>query len=223
MAAPKSRAKLKKEQIRQETELLNKKRIQVQECEAMVDLLTLAPIFKTFNGKAFAANLVSVAKLPDEFEEWAFRIVETHMKDIYEDTWGWKPEAKEAELVEESARFLFAFVQEHPFPIGFIHFRFELTHSELSTVIWDIHVSEAYQRKGLGRFLLQAVEIISLKLKVDSLQVTLLKPNQAGRAFFRKMKYVQHATSPIVFDPENDPDYNHEILWKSLLKKTGSS
>jgi GNAT superfamily N-acetyltransferase len=220
MSAPKSRAKAKKEQIRQETELLNRKRLQLQECEAIEDLLTRAPFFKKFNGKAFSANLISVKKLPAEFEQWAFRTIETHMKDIYEETWGWKPEIKEAELVEESARFLFAFVEGQPYPVGFIHFRFELARSELSTVIWDLHVEETYQRKGLGKFLLQAVEIVSLDLKVDSLQVTLLKPNQAARSFFRKMKYIQHETSPVIIDPENDPDYNHEILFKSLLKKT---
>jgi ribosomal protein S18 acetylase RimI-like enzyme len=222
MAAPVSRAKARKEQLRQETELLNRKRVQLQECEAIADLLALAPIFKKFRGKLFSANLISVRGLEDceEFAEWAFKIVELHMRAIYEDTWGWNPEAKRSDLEDESARFLFAFVEEHPYPVGFVHFRFELAHAELSTVVWDLHVDGQYQRQGLGRYLLQAVEIISLKLKADAVQVTLMKPNHGARAFFRKMRYVQHESSPVVCDPENDPDYSHEILFKSLLKKT---
>jgi ribosomal protein S18 acetylase RimI-like enzyme len=142
------------------------------------------------------------------------------MRTIYEDTWGWNPDAKRAELQDQSARFLFAFVDDHPYPVGFVHFRFELTHADLSTVIWDLHVGDQYQQQGLGKYLLQAVEIISLKLKADAVQVTLLKPNQDARVFFRKMRYVQHESSPVVCDPENDPEYDHEILFKSLVKKT---
>jgi GNAT superfamily N-acetyltransferase len=215
-----TRAKTKKEQIRQETELLNRKRAQMAACESIEDVLSEAPFFKSFKGRDLRATLVAARKCPEEFLDSAFQLVETHMKAIYEDTWGWKPEAKEAELSAEAARFIFAFVEEQPYPIAFIHYQFELTKAELSSVVYDIHVGEAFQRKGLGKFMLQALEIVSLRLKLDSVQVTLFKANAAGRQFFRKMKYTLHSMSPALVDPESEHEYNHEILFKSLVKKT---
>jgi GNAT superfamily N-acetyltransferase len=214
-----TRAKAKKEQIRQETELLNQKRAQMAECEAIEDVLAQAPVFKSFKGRELRATLVAARKCPEEFLDSAFQLVETHMKRIYEDTWGWKPEAKEAELCAEAARFIFAFVEEQPYPIAFIHYRFELAKTELSAVIYDVHVGETFQRKGLGKFMLQALEIVSLKLKLDSVEVTLFKANGAGRQFFRKMKYALHPMSPALVDPESEHEYDHEIMFKSLVKK----
>ena len=214
-----SKGKAKRAEIRRQSELLNQKRKQIQDCEEIEDALELVPMFKKFDRNGLKATLVAVKQCPEEFEACAFELIEHNMKQIYENTWGWKPEAKEAELLDESARFIFAFVEEKPEPVGFIHYRFELDRAETSAFIYDIQLEEAYRGKGLGKWLLQSVEFIALKLKLDCVIVTLFKENTIARGFFRHMKYVHHSSSPAVADPENDMDYDHEVLFKSLVKK----
>lgn len=212
-----SRAKAKKAALKAETEMINRKRSQISECEKLEDPLSLVPMFKKFNKNGISAEVVSLCKCPEEFEEWAFKLIETNMKAIYEDTWGWNPDSKEAELLDESARFLFAFTNEQP--IGFIHYRFEFDNYETSAFIYDIQIEEAFRGKGLGKFLLQAVEFIALKLKLECVMTNVFKNNVQGRGFFKHMHYVVHKTSPAIMDPENEHEYDHEILFKSLTKK----
>jgi GNAT superfamily N-acetyltransferase len=214
-----TRAKAKKKERQQETNLLNAKRALMNECEQIEDPLALVPMFKSFNKNGISATLVSANKCPEEFEEALFNMIEKHMKGIYENTWGWNPDNKLAELFHDSARFILAFVESSPQPIGFVHYRFELDRAEASAYIGDIHVDEAYQGKGLGKFMLQSVEFIALKLKLDAVRVNLFKINDKGRGFFRRMKYIHHSESPAIVDPENDHEYDHEVLFKSLVKK----
>ncbi|KAH0792511.1 N-alpha-acetyltransferase 40 [Histomonas meleagridis] len=212
-----TKAKARKEERKKETEMLNRKRQLIKDCEQIEDLLTLVPMFKEFNKNGINAEIAAFNKFPEGILEWALKLIETNMKTIYENTWGWNPDSKEGELIHESARFLIAFSNKEP--IGFIHFRFELENGEASSFIYDIQIEPKYFRKGLGRFLLQAVELITLKQKLDSVMLSIFKENVVGRAFFNSMKYVQHKTSPTVYDPENAHEYDHEILYKSLVKK----
>jgi len=211
-----SKAKVKRDRIREETQRLNAKRSSLNESCAIENLIELVPIFRQFNKGELKAQIRSFNKIPEEYEDWAFSLVKGNMKKLYEDAFGWNEEAKEADFYHENSRFLIAFYDEHP--IGFIHFRFELEGGESSLFIYDFHVEHELQRKGLGKFLVQAVEFMGLKLKFDSIMVSLLKDNVVARAFFRKLQYVQHPTSPIMADPENDHEYHHEILFKQLKK-----
>ena len=214
-----SRAKAKKAAIKAETELINRKRAQISDAQKIEDLLSLVPMFKKFNKNGLEADVASLQHCPDEVEEWAFQLIEKNMKDIYDAAWGWNPDSKEAELLDENARFLFAYSKDN-LPIGFVHFRFELDNLEASTFIYDIQLEEQFRGKGLGKFLLQAVEFITLKLKFDYVMTTVFKENVKGRGFFKHMHYQVHKTSPAFMDPENEHEYDHEILYKPLVKKT---
>jgi ribosomal protein S18 acetylase RimI-like enzyme len=216
-----TRAKQKKAQIKQETEMLNKKRAQIAECEEIEDPLALVPVFKTFDRNGIKGSLVAAKKCPEELEEFAFNLIEKHMKDIYEETWGWDPDAKAAELYEPSARFIFAVPDaDPPYPLAFIHYRFEMNDAVTAAYIYDVHVADEAIRKGLGKLLVQAVEFISLKLKLDAVLVTVFKANQGGFRFFQNLKYIPHSSSPSISDRDSAHEYHHEILYKSLVKKT---
>ena len=191
----------------------------MKKCSEIEDALDLVPMFKKFNRNGLQVTLVASNRCPEEFEECCFDMVEKNMKTIYENSWGWKPEVKEQELYDEDARFIFAFVEDKPLPIGFLHYRFEMDYLETSALICDFHIEEEYRGKGLGKWMLQAIEFVALKLKLDAIIVQLFKENVQARQFFRHLKYTHHKTSPVVFDPENDHEYDHEILFKSLVKK----
>jgi GNAT superfamily N-acetyltransferase len=170
-----TRAKQKKAQLRQETETLNKKRQQIAECEALEDAMTIVPMFKKFDRNGIRATLLAMQKCPEELEEFTFNLIETHMKTLYEETWGWEPDEKAAELYEPPARFIFAVPDvDPPEPFGFIHYRFEMDRTETALYINDIHVRDDVMGRGLGRVLLQAVEFLALKLRLDAVIVTVL-------------------------------------------------
>jgi GNAT superfamily N-acetyltransferase len=214
-----SRAKAKKAERLQETNLLNAKRALIEECEGIEDPLEMFPSFKSFNRNGISVTLAAAKQCPEEFEDALLTLVEKNMKVIYENTWGWEPDKKAGELRDPSARFILAFVEETPLPIGFIHYRFELEKTEASAFIYEIHLEAEYCGKGLGRFMLQCLEFIALRLKLDAVIVTLFKLNEQARGFFRHMKYVQHSGSPVIADRENEHEYDHEVLFKSLVKK----
>ena len=121
---------------------------------------------------------------------------------------------KEGEFYHPDSRFILGFVEGHPF--SFIHFRFEIESGEAGAFIYDIHVETELKRKHVGKILLQAVELISLKLKMDVVKVLLFKNNIEGRSFFRAMHYEQHFTSPAVVNPSEELEYDHEILAKTF-------
>jgi GNAT superfamily N-acetyltransferase len=219
-----TRAKQKKAQIKQETEMLNKKRNQIAQCEEIEDPLELIPIFKKFDRNGLKVSLFAAKKCPEELEDFTFNLIEKHMKAIYEEAWGWDADAKAAELYDTSARFIFAAPDtDPPYPVAFVHYRFELNQAETAVYIYDIHVSEEAAGKGLGKFLVQAVEFIGLKLKVDAVIVTLFKANPRGLAFFQHLKYRPHSSSPSIVDRDSAHEYDHEILFKSLVKKPAQS
>jgi GNAT superfamily N-acetyltransferase len=218
-----TRAKQKKAQLRQETETLNKKRAQLEECKAIEDAMTIVPMFKKFDRNGIKSTFLSMKKCPEELEEFTFNVIENHLKTLYEETWGWEGDEKAAELYDSSARFLFAVPDvDPPEPFGFVHYRFELDRTETALYIYDIHVRDDVMGKGLGKALLQTLEFLALKLRLDAVIVTILKANTQGMGFFGHMKYVQHASSPSVQDPESAHEYHQEVLYKSLVKKAAS-
>ena len=93
------------------------------------------------------------------------------MEEDYAKDYGWDDEDKHEELKEPAARFII--VREKPTvaweqgtPVAFVHFRFTLQgecfnqmKGEPALFIYDIQVEEAFQRKGLGKHLMQVCEV----------------------------------------------------------------
>lgn len=208
--------KAKRELIKEQTKILNAKRALIESTRNIDNLMLIVPFLSNFNKVELKVTAISFNKVPEEYVDWAFGLVSKNMKTFYENAWGWDAEVKESEMYHEDSRFIIAFYKDHP--IGFIHFRMELEDGEASLFIYDIHVEDELQRNGLGKWLVQIVEFLGLKLGYDSILVSCLKENTAGRKFFRKMNYTLHKQSPAIADPENEFNYHHELLCKQLKK-----
>ncbi|KAH0794285.1 N-alpha-acetyltransferase 40 [Histomonas meleagridis] len=137
------------------------------------------------------------------------------MKDMYEKTWGWNEKKKKLELFSPLSRYLIAITPEKP--IGFAHIRFEYEHNLVRIYIMEFQIEKEYQGKGLGRFLLQAIEFIGLKRGMEIIMLTVFRINTGALAFYHKMHYFPHELSPSVADPTGA--YEYEVLCKSLVKK----
>lgn len=100
---------------------------------------------------------------------WAFDLVKEHMEDVYDIAgYGWDDDDKESELKEQGSRFLIVRDPSMPNqPVAFVHFRFTVQGEALDQMagdtcvyVFDLHVEEEYQRKGLGKHLMVILELI---------------------------------------------------------------
>lgn len=172
--------------------------------------------------------------LPTDLHDSCLRLFERNMADMYLDSsWGLDLDEKAAELRHETARFLI--VEEADAVAGcgddtnsnnkrnvlaFSHFRFEPNDEDRPTqqvlYVYEIQVSSQAQRSGLGKRLMNIMELIALKLDMKKIMLTVFKNNGAAMSFYLdRMKYEIDESSPSNFDGEV-ADY--EILSKTIGK-----
>mmetsp|Transcript_5911 Transcript_5911/g.12401 ORF Transcript_5911/g.12401 Transcript_5911/m.12401 type:complete len:293 (-) Transcript_5911:123-1001(-) len=179
--------------------------------------------------------------LPTDLHDACLHLFESNMADMYRDSsWGLDLEEKSNELRHETARFLIVeacssssdststsggdTVNEETGGdsrrdiLAFSHFRFEPNDEDKPTeevlYVYEVQVSDAAQRSGLGKRLMNVMELVALRQGMKKVMLTVFKNNQRAMAFYlEKMKYVIDETSPSNFDGE-EADY--EILSKTI-------
>ncbi len=120
-----------------------------------------------------------------------FDLLSTNMSSLYElSEWGWDAEAKLKELSEPDARY---YVVVDPkksagdagVVCAFSHFRF-LVEEEVEVVyIYELQVAPAYQRAGLGKWLMMLLELTALKYKMRKTMLTTFKFNTKAMVKWR--------------------------------------
>ncbi|OXU30472.1 hypothetical protein TSAR_013542 [Trichomalopsis sarcophagae] len=129
--------------------------------------------------------------------------MERNMKKLYEESsWGWNGEAKKTELTEDSAWYLIASSEGKK--IGFSHFRFDLDDGVAVLYCYELQLELLERRKGLGRFMMQALEAIAAKNQMQKVVLTVLKHNPMALSFFYKLGYKLDSTNP---PPSEEVDY----------------
>eukprot|EP01036_Dinobryon_divergens_P026790 gene26790-35477_t len=114
-----------------------------------------------------------------------FDLCKDNMEERYDASgYGWDDEDKLRELTEPGARFLL--VREWPVEgdsevgelVGFVHFRFTVLGEVIDSMvgqpclhIYDIHLEDDIQRKGLGKHLLTVLELIGRREKMAMLSL----------------------------------------------------
>ncbi|KOX70417.1 N-alpha-acetyltransferase 40 [Melipona quadrifasciata] len=130
---------------------------------------------------------------------WIFDIMERNMKSLYEQSdWGWDPVAKQKELTEPTAWYLVA-TSNDKF-VGFSHFRFDIDYREEVLYCYEIQLESAVRRKGLGHFMMSALESMASKNKMRKVILTVLKHNPSAMQFFYSLGYKIDKTSPSTSD-----------------------
>jgi GNAT superfamily N-acetyltransferase len=107
-------------------------------------------------------------------------------------------------------------------PVGYSHFRFDYEDEKKANVLYmyELQLEERARGKGLGKFLMQVLELLAIKYSMQSLMLTVFLCNKDAMAFYQKMKYEVDSTSPskdikiIVADTDND----YEILSKTFRR-----
>jgi len=179
------------------------------------------------NGLDLTLETVRAPDLPDKTKQWAFNLVKTSMKPLYDDAYkndpdmqaefGWKEKEKLEELWSEHAWYLLARDQEGS-PVAFSHFRYDMDYDDEVVYCYEIQVEPTHRRKGLGKFMLKVLEMLTLKADMLKLMATIFKKDKTEVAFFKEsLKFEVDETS---FVDTVHEQFEYEILCRfNQIKK----
>jgi ribosomal protein S18 acetylase RimI-like enzyme len=165
--------------------------------------------------------------------DWSFDIIKDNMEGRYDMSgYGWDDEDKHMTLTENGARFLV--IREWPEEddaqegnmVGIAHFRFSVTGEYMDTmagepslILWDLHIDEDFQRRGLGKHVLTLLEFVAKREGMRYMSVPVMLKDEISLAWVRKAgggKYQPDTSlrSLIDFDPEME---GFEVFSKELV------
>ncbi|KAK3598657.1 hypothetical protein CHS0354_020414 [Potamilus streckersoni] len=196
----------------------------VEAANKLEDPMAMLEPFKKFerNGLSLTIECKRVTDLDMDTIEWAFDLTKKNMQALYESCdFGWKDRDKKEEMTEEKAWYLIVRDQEKK-PVAFIHFRFDIEIDVEVVYCYEIQLIEGVRRKGLGKFLMQILELMAYKTEMKKVMMTTFKHNTDSVDFFKKgLKYEVDEISPD--DPVFDEGYCYWILSKTLQPKKSSA
>jgi len=185
--------------------------------------------FSVFNKNGLDLTLETV-RAPDIEEKtlaWAFDTVKNTMKPLYDDAYkndpdmeeefGWKENEKKTEMREDLAWYLIARTKEGT-AVAFSHFRFDMDYDDEVVYCYELQVEQAFRRKGLGRFMMKVLEMLTIKADMLKLMCTIFKHDKPMVEFFRKaLKFEMDETS---FIDTAQEQFEYEILCRhNQIKK----
>jgi len=183
------------------------------------DPLDSLPSFKKFskNGLDLTLSTKRVSDLNHDGKEFIIDLLAKNMKKLYEDSeWGWNDKNKREEMLDEKAWYLLAETSDGTIA-GYSHFRYDMDFDDEVVYVYEIQIDSTYQRKGLGRFMMQVLEMLAFKADMRKIMLTVFKHNPEAENFFKKtMKYEIDETCPIDDVVEQ---YDYEILSKFNKRK----
>ncbi len=232
--------KKSKKQLRKEaTELANRIHRNLSHANGITNLLDTAPALEKFTSitvpnsgtdQDTSSVLGSTIKfhnspLPPQILDSCLNLFKANMGTMYEkSSWGLDMKAKREELTHPNARFLIATFDKQrdgdDDVLAFAHFRFEVDDDDQPTrevlYLYEIQISSASQRSGLGKRMMQILEIVAMQMKMRMVMLTVFKNNQNAMKFYLKLKYQIDEISPSQFEEEAD----YEIMSKCVYKGT---
>ena len=171
--------------------------------------------------------------LPSNTLEQCLELFEINMGEMYKQSkWGLDMEAKRKELEHKYARCVVVLSSDDSVEnselendintkvLGFAHFRYEPDdedHPKIpTTYLYELQIHPTVQGNGLGKKLMTLIELISLKLQMKKILLTVFHMNKGAMSFYERNKYDIDECSPSNFEGGEDCDY--DILSKQLGK-----
>ncbi|XP_069705395.1 N-alpha-acetyltransferase 40 [Periplaneta americana] len=211
--------KERRQQRKEEIARISASQAVVNKANNQVDPLAAFPVFRKFekNGLTVMLECKLCGSLDASTVDWVFDLEKKNMKSLYEQCeWGWNEKVKREEMTDDRAWYLIARTPEpESRPVAFSHFRFDMDYGDEVLYCYELQLEEDVRRKGLGKFMLQVLELIGFSANMKKVVLTVLKHNPEAKAFFTALKYTLDETSPKDNVLEQ---YSHEILSK-LNKK----
>ncbi|EPQ60753.1 hypothetical protein GLOTRDRAFT_135380 [Gloeophyllum trabeum ATCC 11539] len=163
----------------------------------------------TVDGSSFFHQVSTGPGLSVAEREAVWQIFEDNMKGLYMDSaFGWDPPAKRAELFHFLSRYILvrgpsagcdssAENVKSALPLAaYVSFRFEPEAGQDVIYCYELQVSRAAQRHGLGKHLMQQVYNVGQRWRMQKVMLTVLKANVAANRFYESQGFVIDPTSP---------------------------
>lgn len=215
------KGKEKKLKRKEEILKLNQAVLAVKTADLVENPLEDLVAFQKFsrNGLDLRIECKLVKYLSEEEFSATLNLVERNMHSLYDaSSWGWNEKGKMEEMQEENARYLLAYDNEDKI-VAMSHFRFDVDDDLEILYCYEVQLNEDVRRKGLGKFLMQILELMAVRAKMKKVILTVFKANDKAVEFFtKKMKYTVDETSP-QFQDEDFENYDYEIYSKPLMGK----
>jgi len=118
-------------------------------------------------------------------------------------------------MTEDTAWYLIAFNAEGT-PLAFSHFRFDMDYDIPVLYCYELQLEVECRRKGLGRFMLQILELLAFKANLTKVVLTVFLHNPNSIKFFKSLGYKVDESSPVQTLVE---EFDYEILSKNNPRK----
>nr|CAG4641399.1 EOG090X0MNC [Eulimnadia texana] len=205
-----SKGKAKRLERKQEQQKIAALQKLIRDANEQENPLASFPVFQKFSKGDLTVNITCsrVTNLSKELIDWSFDLLKKNMQVLYEQSsWGWSDTKKKREMTEDSAWYLIATTPEGK-PVAFSHFRFDMDFDDAVLYCYELHLEEECRRKGLGKFMLQILELMAFKAELRKVILTVFLHNKDALNFFRSMGYEHDETNV------DDPDCDYLILSK---------
>ncbi|XP_032090125.1 N-alpha-acetyltransferase 40 isoform X2 [Thamnophis elegans] len=218
-----SKGKEKKQKRLEERAAMDAVCAKVEAANKLGDPLEAFPVFKKYdrNGLNVSIECKRVSSLEPATLDWAFELTKTNMQTLYEQSeWGWKDREKRDEMTDDRAWYLIA-LENGSLPVAFSHFRFDVEYGEEVLYCYEIQLESKARRKGLGKFLIQILQLVANSTQMKKVMLTVFKHNHGANHFFREaLQFEIDDTSPSMSGCCGE-DCSYEIL--SRRTKFGES
>lgn len=179
MGRKSNKAKEKKARRLEERAAMDAVCAKVDAANKLDDPLAAFPAFKKYdrNGLNLQIECKRVTSLNPLAVEWAFELTRANMQSLYEQSeWGWKEREKREEMNDERAWYLLARDADST-PLAFSHFRFDVECGEEVLYCYEVQLESKVRRKGLGKFLIQILQLIANSTQMKKVMLTVFKHN----------------------------------------------
>ncbi|GAU23006.1 hypothetical protein TSUD_297510, partial [Trifolium subterraneum] len=223
--------------------LAKKKAIEqlIKAANAKIDQLAFFPSYRHFkiNGLSVCLKSGHGNKLSSPVKRYIQNLLKLNMEGPYGSEWQEEEKVKCREMVDPEARYIFVHevansnaddmsttklteedtstsCQEDSGPlVGFVHYRFVLEEDVPVLYVYELQLDPCVQGKGLGKFLMELIELIAQKNCMGAVMLTVQKENLLAMNFYMsKLRYIISATSPSKVNPMLEKSY--EILCRTF-------
>ncbi|KAE9466127.1 hypothetical protein C3L33_01973, partial [Rhododendron williamsianum] len=205
------------------------------------DHLASFPPFRHYQRNGLSVYLESGYgdKLSSPVKQYIQNLLKANMEGPYGSEWLTEEKVKRREMVAPEARYIF--VQEdlnanryqatgveterastdvihgRGHIVGFVHYRFTVEEEIPVLYVYELQLEPHVQRKGLGKFLMQLIELIAHKNQMGAVVLTVQKENLFALNFYTsKLRYMISTISPSRVDPLIGLEKSYEILCKAF-------
>lgn len=249
----------KEKKMKRREELVKKKAVDEAIKSAYVkdDHLVGFPAFHTYdrNGLLVCLESGSGEHLSSSLKRYIQELLKVNMQGAYGPEWAAEEKIKRREMVAPEARYIFVrsmqsadnahlssrnnmeevhechWTGDGDPVVAFVHYRF-IVEEEIPVVyVYELQLEQCVQGRGLGKFLMQLIELIARKNHMKAVMLTVQKRNISAMNFYTsKLRYTISSISPSRVDPLIGAEKSYEILCKTFdseaktkLEEDGSS